>query len=168
MTASRLTRESRGKRSPCEDDGVDYDNRTIALALSRGRIVFGLVLLLVPSIVLRGMLKRSSAETRAIARLLGAREVVLGLGTLTSVKERTQDAEWLSMSAFCDGVDAVVMLAHPGMSKLGRASALIGAGSAVLGMQIARQFATERTEVDALVEELEVDTGEIGDPAPGA
>jgi hypothetical protein len=38
----------------------------------------------------------------------------------------------------------------------------------VLGMQIARQFSTERAEVDALVEELEVDAGEIGDPAPGA
>ena len=147
---------------------MDYDNRTIALALCRGRIVIGLLLLLLPGVVLRGLLKRSSPEAGAIARMLGARELVLGLGTLTCVKEQSLDAEWMSMCAFSDGVDAVVSLVHPGVSKMGRLTALVGGGSAVLGMQIARQFAAERAEAEALAEQLEIDAAEVGNPATGA
>ena len=40
-----------------------------------------------------------------MARMFGAREVVLGVGTVTSVKERTQDAEWVSARAVADAVD---------------------------------------------------------------
>ncbi|GIU90246.1 MAG: hypothetical protein KatS3mg010_1345 [Acidimicrobiia bacterium] len=51
--------------------------------------------------------------------MMGARDVVLGLGALTAVKERTQDAEWLAMGAVADAVDAAVSLAAPGISRRG-------------------------------------------------
>jgi len=123
------------------------DQRTIVLVIARGRIVMGLAMLLVPSIVLRLMLGReaSTRPSRVMARMFGAREVVLGVGTITSVKERTQDAEWVSASAVADAVDGLVMAFSPGVPRRSRPAALVGAGAAVFGMLAARSFADERT-----------------------
>src|SRR2546428_345131 len=67
------------------------DQRTNVLVIARGRIVMGLAMLLVPSIMLRVMFGRdaSTRTARAMARMFGAREVVLGVGTITSAEERT-------------------------------------------------------------------------------
>ena len=88
------------------------DQRTNVLVIARGRIVMGLAMLLVPSIMLRVMFGRdaSTRTARVMARMFGAREVVLGVGTITSVKERTQDAEWVSASAVVDALPAAVPL----------------------------------------------------------
>jgi hypothetical protein len=125
----------------------NQDPRTVALGLARGRIVAGLVLLVLPNLVLRNWVKESTAETKAIARMMGARDLVLGLGTLTAVKEETQDAEWLSMGAAADAVDALVSAFHPGISKRGRLVTLVGGSAAVVGITLARQFADERSAV---------------------
>jgi hypothetical protein len=76
--------------------------------------------------------------------MFGAREVVLGVGTITSVKERTQDAEWVSASAVADAVDGLVMAFSPGVPRRSRPAALIGGSAAVMGMLAARAFADER------------------------
>lgn len=123
---------------------MDTDPRTLAAALARGRIVVGLVMLVAPGLVLRGWLRRVTPEARAVGRMMGARDLVLGLGALTSVKERTQDAEWLSMGAAADAVDAFVSLAAPGISRRGRLVALVAAGAAASGLWLARTFADER------------------------
>lgn len=123
---------------------MDTDPRTLAAALARGRIVVGLALLLLPGVVLRGWVRRVTPEAKVVGRMMGARDVVLGLGALTAVKERTQDAEWLSMGAVADAVDAVVSLAAPGVSLRGRFVSLVAGGAAVSGMWLARTFADER------------------------
>ena len=122
------------------------DQRTSVLVIARGRIVMGLAMLLVPSIMLRVMFGRdaSTRTGRAMARMFGAREVVLGVGTITSVKERTQDAEWVSASAVADAVDGIVMAFSPGVPRRSRPAALIGGSAAVLGILAARAFADER------------------------
>jgi len=122
------------------------DQRTTVLVIARGRIVMGLAMLLVPSIMLRVMFGRdaSTRTGRVMARMFGAREVVLGVGTITSVKERTQDAEWVSASAVADAVDGLVMAFSPGVPRRSRPAALIGGSAAVLGMLAARAFADER------------------------
>ena len=125
---------------------MDTDPRTIAAALARGRIVTGLALVLVPGLVLRGWVRNVTAETKAVTRMMGARDLVLGLGTLTAVKERTQDAEWLSMGAAADAVDAVVSLAAPGISRRGRLVTVVAGSAAATGMWLARKFADERLE----------------------
>ncbi len=123
------------------------DQRTNVLVIARGRIVMGLAMLLVPSLMLRIMFGRdaSTRTARVMARMFGAREVVLGVGTVTSVKERTQDAEWTSASAVADAVDGLVMAFSPGVPRRSRPAALIGASAAVAGMVAARAFADERT-----------------------
>jgi hypothetical protein len=122
------------------------DQRTNVLVIARGRIVMGLAMLLVPSVMLRVMFGRdaSTRTARVMARMFGAREVVLGVGTITSVKERTQDAEWVSASAVADAVDGLVMAFSPGVPRRSRPAALIGGSAAVLGMLAARAFADER------------------------
>ena len=130
----------------------NQDPRTVALALSRGRIVAGLTLLIAPSLVLRNWVKQTTPEAKALARMMGIRDLVLGLGALTAVKEETQDAEWLSMGAASDAVDALVSAFAPGISNRGRLVALVGAGSAVTGLMLARQFADERASAAAALE----------------
>ena len=122
------------------------DQRTNVLAIARGRIVMGLAMLAVPSVMLRVMFggAASTRTARVMARMFGAREVVLGVGTVTSVKERTQDAEWVSACAVADAVDGLVMAFSPGVPRRSRPAALAGLGAAVLGMQAARAFADER------------------------
>lgn len=123
---------------------MDTDPRTLAAALARGRIVVGLLMLLLPGVVLRGWVRRVTPEAKAVGRMMGARDVVLGLGALTAVKEHTQDAEWLAMGAVADAVDAAVSLAAPGISRRGRLASLVAGSAAASGMWLARSFADER------------------------
>ena len=122
------------------------DQRTTVLAIARGRVVMGLAMLLVPSVMLRIMFGRdaSTRTARVMARMFGAREVVLGVGTITSVKEHTQDAEWVSACAVADAVDGLVMAFSPGVPRRSRPAALVGGVAAVVGMTAARAFADER------------------------
>ena len=122
------------------------DSRTTVLGIARGRIVMGLAMLALPGVVLRLLFGRhaSTPSARVLARMFGAREVVLGVGTVTSVKERTQDAEWVSACAVADAVDGLAMALSPGVPRRSRPGAIVGAVAAVLGMQAARQLADER------------------------
>jgi hypothetical protein len=122
------------------------DHRTNVLAVARGRIVMGLAMSLVPGVMLRVLFGRnaSTKTARVLARMFGAREIVLGIGTVTSVKERTQDAEWVSACAVADAVDGLVMALSPGVPRRSRPAALVGGVAALLGMQAARAFADER------------------------
>jgi hypothetical protein len=123
------------------------DHRTNVLVVARGRIIMGLAMLFVPAIMLRVIFGKhaSTPSARALARMFGARELVLGVGTVTSVKEGTQDAEWASASAAADAVDGLVMALSPGVPRRSRPAALVGAVSAAIGMQAARALADERT-----------------------
>lgn len=127
------------------------DTRTTVLGIARGRIVMGLAMLIVPGLMLRIMFGRSAstASGRVMARMFGAREVALGVGTVTSVKEHTQDAEWVSACAVADAVDGLAMAFSPGVPRRSRPAALVGGAAAVIGMQAARQLADER-EASAL------------------
>ena len=123
------------------------DHRTNVLGVARGRIIMGLAMLLVPGVMLRVLFGRhaSTKSARVMARMFGARELVLGVGTVTSVKEHTQDAEWTSACAVADAVDGLVMAFSPGVPRRSRPAALVGGVAAALGMQAARSFADERT-----------------------
>jgi hypothetical protein len=122
------------------------DTRTTVLGIARGRIVMGLAMLILPGVMLRVLFGRhaSTPSGRVLARMFGAREFVLGVGTVTSVKERTQDAEWVSASAVVDAVDGLAMAFSPGVPRRSRPAALVGTAAALLGMQAARKLADER------------------------
>ena len=122
------------------------DTRTTVLGFARGRIVTGLAMLILPGVMLRILFGRhaSTPSARVLARMFGAREVVLGVGTITSVKERTLDAEWVSASAVADAVDGLAMAFSPGVPRRSRPVALVGTAAALLGIQAARKLADER------------------------
>jgi MOSC domain-containing protein YiiM len=124
----------------------EMDHRTNVLGVARGRIVMGLLMLAVPGVMLRVLFGRhaSTPSARVLARMFGAREIVLGVGTVTSVKERTQDAEWVSACAVADAVDGVVIAFSPGVPRRSRPAAVVGGIAAALGIRAARVFADER------------------------
>jgi hypothetical protein len=101
----------------------------------------------------------STPSGRVLARMFGAREFVLGVGTVTSVKERTQDAEWVSASAVVDAVDGLAMAFSPGVPRRSRPSALVGIVASALGMQAARKLAGERQAVDTTAAIIDATVG---------
>jgi hypothetical protein len=103
-------------------------------------------MLILPGVMLRILFGRhaSTPSARVLARMFGAREFVLGVGTVTSVKERTQDAEWVSASAVADAVDGLAMAFSPGVPRRSRPAAVVGTAAALMGIQAARQLADER------------------------
>jgi hypothetical protein len=123
------------------------DERERALVLARARIVVGLVLLLLPGVAARLLFGRSASvpAVRALARMMGARDVILGVGAVTSIKERTMDAEWVGCGALADAVDSVAMLIAPGVPKRTRLMPLVSAAAAAVGMHAARMIADKRT-----------------------
>jgi hypothetical protein len=133
---------------------MDFDHRRVALAIARGRAVGGLVMLVLPGAVgwiLFGRAGRTPA-VRALLRFVGVRDLVLGVGAITTIKERTMDAEWVGMGAVADAVDGVVSLATPGITRRSRVVSLIGGGAAAVGVLASRALADERvkpSEVDS-------------------
>jgi hypothetical protein len=125
---------------------MDFDHRRVALILARGRAVNGLVMLVVPGVVgwvLFGKDGRTPT-TRALLRLVGVRDLVLGVGAITTLKEQTMDAEWVGMGAVADAVDGLVSLATPGLARRSRLVSLVGGSAAGAGLLAARKLADER------------------------
>jgi hypothetical protein len=130
---------------------VDLDHRRNALLLARGRAVNGLVMLAVPGLVGRVLFGKQGGQpvTKALVRLVGIRDLVLGIGAITTVKEHTMDAEWVGMGAVADAVDGVVALAERGLPLRSRLIALVGGGAAVAGTLAARALADDRAAAAA-------------------
>jgi hypothetical protein len=125
---------------------MELDQRTIALVLARARAINGLVMLAVPGIVGRALFGKAGAQpvARATLRLVGVRDLVLGVGAITTLKEHTMDAEWVGMGAVSDAVDGAVSLLTPGLPLRTRFVSLVGGGAAAVGIVAARALADER------------------------
>jgi hypothetical protein len=123
---------------------MELDSRSTALVLSRGRAIIGLVLLFLPGLPARVWFGESSPRIRALLRMVGVRDLILGVGALTTVKEHTQDAEWVGMGAVADAVDGFVSLTTPRLSLRSRLAAPAAFASAVLGLKLARDLADAR------------------------
>jgi hypothetical protein len=140
---------------------MDVDHRQVALGIARARAINGLFLLILPGLAGRTFLGKDVNQpvVKALLRLLGVRDLVLGVGAITTLKEKTMDAEWVGVGAVCDAVDAAVMLSMPGLGWRARFTSLAGVSSAATGLMAARALADARDTVD--VAELEVDVLEI-------
>ena len=46
-------------------------------------------------------------------RMVGVRDIALGVGAITNLKEEKEDAEWVSMGALADGGDAIALVLAP-------------------------------------------------------
>ena len=121
------------------------DTKQIGAYISRARVGLGLGAMLAPGPTLWIMLGKGATNpgARAVGRMLGIRDAVLGAGGSIAIGQRAGGGDWLSMMALCDAVDAVVMLAVPGLPKRARVVGLLAAKSAVMHLYLARQIAAQ-------------------------
>lgn len=119
------------------------DLRTAALYISRSRVGIGLVMMASPKVAFGPIYGAGMGEpgAAAVGRMIGAREAALGAGAAIAVGERRGSANWISMIAFADAVDAVVNLVSPRLGWRGRTLGVVGAVSAVAHLALAKQLA---------------------------
>ena len=110
----------------------------MAVGLGRGRIAIGVISLLAPQLVGRVITgaEPSGGGTTLFARMVGARDIGLGLGLLIAVDRGAQVRGWLEASAVVDGLDAAACLLArdhirtilvPGITGLAASGALLSA-----------------------------------------
>ena len=114
------------------------EGRDLAVSLAGGRIAIGVVSLLAPGVVARTMSGSDgpAGGTRLFARMVGARDLALGLALLVALNRGAPVRGWLEASAVVDGIDvAACLLARdhirtlvfPGALGLAAAGALLSA-----------------------------------------
>ena len=88
------------------------EERDLAVTLARGRIAFGVVSLLAPGLVARRMTGGDESEggTRLFVRMIGARDLGVGLGLQVALDRDAPTRGWLEASAVIDGIDAAACL----------------------------------------------------------
>ena len=120
------------------------EGRDLAVGLAGGRIAIGVVSVVAPGFVAGAMTGRAGSEggTRLFARMVGARDLGLGLGVLMALDRGAPVRGWLEASAVVDGIDAAACLLarhHIRTSVLPAAVGLAAAG-ALLSACLARQL----------------------------
>lgn len=82
--------------------------RDLAVGLAGVRIAIGVVSLVAPGLVGRAMMgsDAESGGTRLFLRVVGARDLVLGIAVLAAMDRNAPVHGWLRASAVVDGLDA--------------------------------------------------------------
>jgi hypothetical protein len=134
----------------CQDAAVEtlLEPRMLALVVARARVAVGAIGWALPGPAATFAHGDRASAARSLARMVGARDVALGLGALTSVKEGTQDAEWVGMGAVVDIVDGLALLLTRGLPKRARLLGLAALGCGVAGLSAARALADARDATD--------------------
>lgn len=116
----------------------------LAMFVARGRIAIGAAGVVFPGLATRVLGGRRGSEGIAplLTRMLGARDIALGLGTIIAVDRGAPVRGWLEGSALADAADCVAcVVAREDMAPSAfRAAAGLGAVSALLGMVLARRL----------------------------
>ena len=117
--------------------------RDLARSYAGGRIAIGLLLLLFPRRMARGLFGASEVSPAVVyfARLLGARDAILGAGAIAAMQQQEDgDATarirpWMSYGAAADAVDALAtLLAYRHLPKRKRFAVLtMATGGAATG-----------------------------------
>jgi hypothetical protein len=112
------------------------DHRSIARITAAGRVAIGTALLLAPGAVARGWVGETGGQpgSRLLARGLGGRDLVLGLGVIGALDRGDPRAkDWVRASALADVTDAVATaLAFRHLPKRSRFGVLLLAGGAAV------------------------------------
>ncbi len=111
--------------------------------LGAARAGLGVVMIARPTLFPRLMGLDSATSTRVawLTRMLGAREVAVGLGSVQAVRAGDTGAlrTWLKAGALCDAVDAVAVAGALGRGRVDRlpGAALVATASAAVAVQVA-------------------------------
>ncbi len=120
------------------------EDAKLAMSAARGRIAIGAAALAFPGLAARSMGGRRGSEgvEPLFARMLGGRDVALGLGTVIALDRGGPVRGWLEGAALADTVDFIAcVLARDSMSPVAfGAAAGLGAASAILGIFLSRRL----------------------------
>ncbi len=120
------------------------EDATLAMAVARCRIAIGLAAVVSPRLATRAMSGRGTPDGPGplFARMLGARDVALGLGTVIALDRGAPVRGWVEGSALADAADCVAaVLGRKDMSPLAfRATVGLGGASALLGAFLSRRL----------------------------
>jgi hypothetical protein len=118
--------------------------RDLAAGMAGSRIAIGLVSLLAPAFIGRTMTRHDGSEggTRLFARMVGARDLGLGLGLLVALDRGAPVRGWLEASAVVDGNDAAACLLarHHIRPSMFPAAVGLAAAGALFSAWLARQL----------------------------
>jgi len=109
------------------------DDARLALALAAGRVGLGGACTIAPRLVARQWVGGVGGlpEAVVLARALGARDLLLGLGALNGARAGRVPVGWLAAGAAADAVDAASTLLHwSDLPKGRRAAAAVLASTA--------------------------------------
>ena len=122
--------------------------RQVAIYVSRVRVGLGLTMMAAPKVAFGPIYGRGVGEpaAAAISRMMGAREAVLGAGAAIAIAERRGGANWLSMIAVADGVDAVVNLTSQRLGWRGKTLGVLGAASSIAHLVLAKQIVADQID----------------------
>jgi hypothetical protein len=129
------------------DAWIAEDPRRAAVYAGRVRCVVGTLLLFMPKWAAR-LEFGPGADTPAaswLLRMLGLRDIVLGLGTIIAASERRGGAGWVSMGAITDAGDGLAALVVRGLPVRTRLFVLPAATSAFLHWRIAKALAPQES-----------------------
>lgn len=118
--------------------------RDIATAIARGRIGLGALAIAAPGLVARAMFGPGGSRpgTRALARMLGGRDIALGLGVVIALDRGAPVRGWLEASALADSVDlASCLVAKDDIPKAALANLLVlTAGTILTELWLSREL----------------------------
>jgi hypothetical protein len=120
------------------------DETKLALLMSRGRIAIGVSALAVPGFFAKRMSGRSETSGVEVpfARMLGARDLALGLGAVIALDRGAPVRGWLEAAALADAVDCLASIAS--RKQLGRGGFLgtvsLASIAALAGAVLARRL----------------------------
>jgi hypothetical protein len=125
------------------------EERDLAVTLARGRIAFGVVSLLVPGLVARTMAGDDGGAARLFVRMIGARDLALGLGLQAALSRDAPTRGWLEVSAVVDGIDAAASVLARNHLRPGVFPGTLGLATsgAVLSAWLARGSAGRERDV---------------------
>ena len=119
------------------------DDAKLALTLARARIGIGITLVIVPGLSARMLSGRKAAGVEPLlTRMLGARDLLLGMGTVIALDRGAPVRGWVEASAASDVADSVAcLLARSCMSSRAcSATVVIAVGSAAAGAYLSRRL----------------------------
>lgn len=119
------------------------DDANLALLLARGRIAIGVTAVVAPGLSVRVMSGRAASGLEPpLARMVGARDVTLGLGTVIALDRGAPVRGWLEAAACADAADLVAsLLARSRMSACAFGGTVaLASGAAALGAFLSRRL----------------------------
>jgi hypothetical protein len=86
------------------------DEKQMAVNYAGARLGIGILMVVFPGLVFRGIAGESTPVIRLIGRLVGIRDAILGAGALAALQNDEPAGRWAAYGAAADAGDALAVL----------------------------------------------------------